>query len=261
MYPTTKDVMREVYSRRDNINYYEQHNEQHYKEQNKQHLKITTEVESNESVTSSSGLPPLVEKQSLPSGGGTGVTQAIALPPLVKSIKVDLFDNATDEEAMLNKRNFKISLNMIVEKPGAEDDIRTHWNSSLMGRSRDFRYNRKEQNQMHFNLAWNLYEDLKVEQQLSHSDNHLMVSKFYEVKQGKDKGKGKTVPHASVVFQQLNEGYRAWIILDEMIICADLSTKAVTNRQRRNNCIATWQRSNSQRQSQSVDIKSLLWGE
>lgn len=254
MYLTTKDVMQEVYSRRDNINNYEQHNKQQYKEQNKQHLKITTKVESDESVTSSCGLSPLVEKQSLSSGGGTGVTQAIVLPPKVVSIKVDLFDNATDDDLLLNKRNFKISLNMILE-----DQTRLHWNSALMGRSRDFRYNRKEQNQLHFNLAWNLYEELKVEQQLSHSDNHLMISKFYEVKQGK--GKGNTVPHASVVFQQLDEGYRAWIILDETTICADLSTVAVSNRQRKHNCIATWQRSNSQRQSQSVDIKSLLWGE
>lgn len=194
--------------------------------------KLQLITNSNEySSNTSLGFAP-VENKSSSMGRGTAVAQAI-LPFNLKSLKIDLFDNATHEQAMMDKRRFKVACN-IITGGGQKKIYRAGMNSA----PRYYKRGVVDQNSKHYQLVKTVFEQLKCD-----GVDDLRLSKFYRNK-SKDQTFGvqhKSMQDMSCIMHQTPHGYYFYIIIGEEIIQADVqSGQGVTPAQQRAGCIATW---------------------
>lgn len=186
------------------------------------------------------GLKASVEKEGVSKVSGDSVAQA-KLPPEVVSMKLDLFDNSTDEQALQDIRKFKLACNFIMK-----DQSRVSWNSSLNGRASDYKYNSIDQRGEHFKTAWSLYQEFKYQTE------GLKISKFYE------SGKKNTVEQASVVFYQKAFSYMVYLVFGTNIIEVELMNKNISPRARAQGVVANSVISaGNQSKTNAVE---LLWG-
>lgn len=210
---------------------------------NKQHKNnLTTLIPSYKNdFSSNEGLKASVEEEGVSKVSGDCVAQA-KLPPNVISIKLDLFDNATDEDLLMDNRKFKLACNIIMK-----DQSKLNWNSSLNGRPSDYRYNAIDQRGEHFRLAWSLYQEFKYQTEA------LRISKFYE------KGKQQTVEDASVVFYQKPHSYMVYLVFGKEVIEAELfNNSSISAKARSRGLVATALLSAGNKvKTNAVDV---LWG-
>jgi len=194
--------------------------------------KLQLITNSNEySSNTSLGFAP-VENKSSSLGRGTAVAQAI-LPFNLKSLKIDLFDNATHEQAMMDRRKFKVACNIITAN-GKRQVYRAGMNSAI----RFYKRGVVDQNSTHYQLVKQLVEELKCD-----GVDGLRVSKFYRNNSNsKDFGqRHKSMQDMSCIMHQTPHGYYFYIVISDKIIPADVeSGRGVTPAQQRAGCIATW---------------------
>ena len=149
-------------------------------------------------------------------------------PAEFKSVKVDLFDNATIDDLKLDKRRFKIAFNTIMN---SSKKIKM-WAALTNDRFRDFGRSINKQG-AHYRLVKQLYEEAKTRHQ---EIDTAIVSKFYEV----NASVRTTVDNASCLLIRYVSGeYVAVIVLDTEYWECDLNTN-VTVKQRTSNCIASY---------------------
>ena len=219
----------------------------HYKQHKLQKTTIkdlcSSTTKSQTKVSSNPGLKASVENKSSSRGRGTAVAQA-KLPPDVVSMKLDLFDNSTDEQALKDQRKFKLAVNVIMR-----DQTRLNWKSSLNGRPSDYKYKYMDATGVHFKTAWALYQEFKYQ------TTGLKISKCYE---STAKGKGEVVDDISIVFYEKPFSYMVYLVIGTHIFDVELQTQGLSQAQKKANMIATCQLVNLvQKRTNAVEV---LWG-
>ena len=194
-------------------------------------------IKNSNETSSFLGLKASVEKESVSDVRGTAVAQAI-LPFNMKSLKIDLFDNANHEELLLGKRQFKVALN-IITSTGKQLTYRAGMNSEL----RHYKRGVKNQNSTHYKKVKHMVEELKYP-----GVEDLRLSKFYRnISKNKNFGhQHKSMQDMSCIMHQTPYGYYFYIVICDEVIQADvMSGKGVSAKQQQAGCIATWHTSQS----------------
>jgi len=163
-----------------------------------------------------------------------GMSHQLILPWGLRSLKIDLFDNATDDDLKRDKRKFKLSLGYIT-KSGK----RKNFNASLNGPSRNYKRNVVNQNSTHYKMVMEAFEPLKG------FTEDLRISKFYE--SGAESNK-QSMQDMSVIMHQLpNYEYAVKLFLKDKPF--DITLKVglgLSAKQKRAGAIATWYKTTAQ---------------
>tara|TARA_X000000950_G_C13902096_1_gene655310 strand:+ start:1443 stop:2126 length:684 start_codon:yes stop_codon:yes gene_type:complete len=163
-----------------------------------------------------------------------GMSHQAILPWGLRSMKIDLFDNATNDDLLRDKRKFKISLGLIT-KSGKKKNF----NASLNGPLRNYKRNVINQNSTHYKMVMEALEPLKG------SVEGLRLSKFYE--SGAESNK-QSIQDMSVIIHQLPKfEYAVKLFLKDKQF--DITLKAnqgLSNKQRLAGVIATWYKTSTQ---------------
>ena len=206
---------------------------------NKQHLITNNYIKSSaveqqrlqSTAFSNKGLKASVEKHRVSSLG-----EEVSLPSGVKSLKLDLFNNATDEDLLYDKNKFKLAMN-IIKADGDKIQCAAALNSPI----RNFKRGIVNKNSQHY----------KIMAELIVENKHLpefRVSKFY---QSANK-QMITIQEWSVCLWQLTEGYMCVLVMGTDIMPVYLSDKNITRKQRANNVIASW--------GKVIKSHPIIWG-
>ena len=199
---------------------------------NKQHLTTINNIKSSASKEQqlkrtallNKGLRPSVEKQS------------VEMPDGIKSLKLDLFDNATNEEIIYDKRKFKLAMN-IIKADGGKINVASALNSPI----RNFKRGIINKNSKHYQLMAELIVRYK-------NQPEFKVSKFY---QSANK-QMITIQEWSVCIWQLEQGYNCILVMGTNILPIILSHTGITAKQKQAGVIATW--------NKVIKTHPIIWG-
>lgn len=187
----------------------------------------------NTTLFASSGLRPPIDSNCSSSVGG----DAIALPDGVKSLKIDLFNNATDEDLLFDKSKYKLHMGII-----KADGDKISVNASLSGPPRNYKRGIVNKNSEHYKLMEYIIENYR------HMED-FRVSKFY---QNANK-QMITIQDWSVAVWRTEQSYQVKLVMGTDVMSIGLTPgKGLTKKQRQKNCIATWY--------QSVRNHPVIWG-
>jgi hypothetical protein len=182
---------------------------------------------------------PLVSaSQKTPQGlalQGEGVS-VIAATPAWTNLKIDLFDNEKDTTNITRgKRNLKATIGMIYPKK-ANENLSAGLNSRWADAKRGFDFDNPLE-RAHYMLFEETY------QLMSSEYTNVRASKLYENVKGQ---KGQSVFGLSIVIGEMpTEGEYAAVLIDgTQPYAVMLSNLQLTDRQVKNNCIASGQLSN-----------------
>jgi len=214
---------------RTNINNINNNYKQPYKQRNKQPLIdcASDEAQRLNEVSLNKGLKASVEKESVPFV--RGMSSGAILPGHILSLKIDLFDNATDDEMLMDRRKFKIAVNIITQK-----QKKLKYMSSLNSPIRHYKRG-IDQTGAHYTMAKSIYDQISI------GPEYSTISKCYE-SQG---SKRSTIDDLSVIFAQYPDCYRAWIVFGTTSIEVEFDQSRPTSRQRSVGLIGTWQCTNT----------------
>ena len=195
--------------------------EQHITTNNNFNLGADEQQQRTTKVFTSSGLKASVGKESVSTGWGG----KLILPDGIKSLKLDLFNNATNEDLLRDKSKFKIHMGII--KP---DGDRIDALASLEGPPKNYKRGIINKDSEHYQLMAHLIEYQR------HQEG-FRVSKFY---QSANK-QMITIQDWSVLMWQTKTAYQVRLVMgtDVMNIFM-VPGKGLTVKQRNKNCIATW---------------------
>ena len=158
--------------------------------------------------------------------------------------KLDLFDNATTEENILDKQKLKLSVSFKKQNSDEIISIRAGLNSPKRHYTRniinDVMLHGKPH--QHYKLCNEMYNDIVAT--LGAECQKIAISKFYESRQTyPGKYQNKTIENASVIVYKMHNKWSAFMILDRNVFefCLD---KSITDKQREHGVIATTTRRN-----------------
>jgi hypothetical protein len=153
--------------------------------------------------------------------------------------KLDLFDNATTEESILDKQKLKLSVSFKKQNNDEIISIRAGLNSPKR------HYTRNITNEVmlggkphqHYKLCNELYNDIVAE--LGSECQKIAISKFYESRETyPSKWLNKSIENASAIVYKTNNKWHTMMILEYNVFqfCLD---KNLSDKQRIKNMIAT----------------------
>jgi hypothetical protein len=145
-------------------------------------------------------------------------------------LKIDLFDNATEQQTVKGVRQFKLKLGFVYpDKPN--QSLSAGLNHAWRFVKRGFDFNDSD-DLAHYNLLEQLYQTAKDE----YSD--VRASKCYDNIRGQ---KGRSIIGISVILCQMADPGEYYIILIDGKDCYDitLTNKNLTLNQQKNNCVAS----------------------
>tara|TARA_B100000029_G_scaffold437579_1_gene452869 strand:- start:516 stop:1337 length:822 start_codon:yes stop_codon:yes gene_type:complete len=177
-------------------------------------------------------------------------TKKELLPSTFKSVKVDLFDNATVDEMMMDRRKLKINLNII-----KQDQTRVTLTAALNTPIKTLRHRTKSyMDTQHYRELFRDYE-LVRSQQLESGVEYVTASRFYI------SGKQQTTKGFSVLYYRTSDKHYADVYVGGIktplnIISFRLSTSDLSKSQRNKNIIAS--ASKSQQTYKEVDAEDWL---
>jgi len=216
------------------MNEYKEHNtgttikhfnniEQHITTNNNINPGAVKQQQRGKKVFTSSGLKASVGKESVSFVGGK-----VILPDGIKSLKLDLFNNATDEDLLRDKSKFKIHMGIIKPDGDKIDAL-----ASLEGPPKNYKRGIVNKDSEHYQLMQYYIDNFRHEE-------GFRVSKFY---QSANK-QMITIQDWSVLIWATKNNYRVKLVMgtDVMSICL-VPGKGLTAKQRNKNCIATWYQS------------------
>lgn len=149
-------------------------------------------------------------------------------------IKLDLFDNATPQMLAKNKRRFNLKLAFLLKAKTEYQYLSAALNTPWRNVKRGFDFSDPDQLN-HYNTIERIYQEMSKS-----GLDRIRASKCYEPT---NKGKGATYYGISVVIgQDLESGiYFLSLINNQSVYTYELTGNAITETQRRANCIATAQ--------------------
>lgn len=168
-----------------------------------------------------------------PASPNTGIVDAIAsssvvLPPDWRYLKIDLANNASNEELAKNKNRYKLSFSVLSTRNGGYQYFKALMNS-------DFRFLKRgltaeEYDTEHYHIIQEIYKHRK-----SNSD-FCRASKCYLKGQ---RYKGQSIQQLSTVLTRIDEQYIVDLVIGDHWMEFQLNGQ-LTQAQRKNNFIATY---------------------
>lgn len=144
----------------------------------------------------------------------------MTLPKKWAYAKIDLFDNATQEQLILNKSQYKAAMNI---KLTGEDGWARYWVALNSPKRHVWRRIKEHKNEPHYRLVKKIMDSM---------DTDYRVSKFYDED-------GTSVLGLTGFLVPAEEGYTFMLVYEEQVILFELSGQGLTTAQRAKNMIAS----------------------
>ena len=157
------------------------------------------------------------------------------LPKEWQYLKLDLFDNASDEDLMLNRNNLKLGLSF-----KRRDEPYNTWHHFRAGMNSPLRHltrgTQASQHHAHYELVKDTVQEIKAE--WGRRVERIHASKFYSRRDDANKTR-KTVDGFSAIVTKLPENWLATMVIRQDVYHYVLSSEDITFQQRRGRIIAS----------------------